>query len=118
MSKPFKTTILDRRLRKKRQENEKTRRETLQHLLGMLPKLAVKYGFNHAYLFGSITQKGRFRKSSDVDIAIAGLGNEKYFAFMAELSDQLGREVDVVQIEKHPLKKRIMETGMEWSRNS
>jgi hypothetical protein len=118
MVKPFKTTLLDQQLRKKRQENEKIRQQTLQQLLRMLPQLAVRYGFARAYVFGSLTKKGRFQKTSDVDIAVEGLTDEKYFAFMAELSDLLDREVDVIQIERHHLKKRILETGLEWKKSS
>jgi hypothetical protein len=117
MTKPFKTTLLDRHLRKKQRENEKRRQETLQQVFRLLSKLAGKYGFNRAYVFGSITQMGRFRKNSDVDVAVAGLADEKYFALIVELSHKLGREVDVFQIEKHPLRKRIMETGIEWNKN-
>ncbi|MDZ7343447.1 MAG: nucleotidyltransferase domain-containing protein [candidate division KSB1 bacterium] len=117
MSKPFNTTLLDHALLKKRAENEQRRQETLRRVLHMLPQLATKYGFNRAYLFGSITQKGRFRKNSDIDIAVAGLSDEKYFAFIAEFSERLGREIDVVQIEKHRLEKRIRETAIEWNGN-
>jgi hypothetical protein len=118
MTKPFKTTLLDQQLRKERQENEKMRKQMLQQLLRSLPLLAARYGFARAYVFGSLTQKGRFRKTSDVDVAVEGLTDEKYFTFMAELSDLLGREVDVIQIEKHRLKNRILEIGLEWKRSS
>jgi predicted nucleotidyltransferase len=116
MTKPFKTTLLDRHLRRQQQENERMRQETLQRLLRLLPKLAPRYGFDQAYVFGSLAKKGRFRKTSDIDLAVRGLTNEKYFSFMAELSDRLGREVDVIQLEKHHLSKRIMETGITWNK--
>jgi predicted nucleotidyltransferase len=118
MIRPFKTTLLDQHLRKEQQENEKMRKQMLQHLLRSLPQLAARYGFARAYVFGSLTKKDRFRKASDVDLAVEGLSDEKYFTFMAELSDLLGREVDVIQIEKHHLKNRILEIGLEWKRSS
>jgi len=118
MIKPFKTTLLDQHLRKKRQENEKSRQQTLKQLLRSLPQLATRYGFERAYVFGSLTKKGRFRKNSDVDVAVEGLSDEKYFTFMAELSDLMGREVDVVQIERHHLKERVIESGIEWKKNA
>jgi hypothetical protein len=118
MTKPFKTTLLDQHLRKERQANEKMRKQMLQQLLRLLPQLAARYGFARAYVFGSLIKKGRFRKTSDVDVAIEGLTDEKYFTFMAELSDLLGREVDVIQIEKHRLKNRILEIGLEWKKSS
>jgi predicted nucleotidyltransferase len=78
MIKPFKTTLLDQHLRKKRRKNEKLRQEMLQRVLDLLPQLAARYGFNRAYVFGSLVKRGRFRKNSDVDIAIEGLNNENY----------------------------------------
>lgn len=94
------------------------REQMLQQLLRSLPQLAARYRFARAYVFGSLTKKGGFQKASDVDVAVEGLPDEKYFAFMAELSDLLGREVDVIQIEKHHLKNRILEIGLEWKKNS
>ncbi len=118
MTKPFKTTLLDQHLRRKRQENEKIRQQTLRQLLRALPQLAARYGFERAYVFGSLAKKGRFQKTSDVDLAVEGLTDEKYFTFWAELSELVGREVDVVQIERHHLKKRIIESGIEWKKNA
>jgi predicted nucleotidyltransferase len=118
MTRPFKTTLLDQHLRKERRENEKMRKQMLQHLLRSLPQLAARYGFPRAYVFGSLTKKGRFRKTSDVDVAVEDLTDEKYFTFMAELSELMGREVDVIQIERHHLKERIIESGIEWKKNA
>jgi predicted RNase H-like nuclease len=30
----------------------------------------------------------------------------------------LGREVDVIQIERHHLKERIIESGIEWKKDA
>ena len=90
----------------------------MRHALRLLPSLSRKYGFQSAYLFGSLTKAGRFRDDSDVDVAIAGLKNDKYFAFIAELSERLGREVDVVQIERHRFRKQIEESGIKWEKKN
>jgi len=116
MIKPFKTTLLDLRLRQKQRENEKLRQQTLQRVLELLPQLAATYGFHRAYVFGSVIKKGRFRRYSDIDIAIEGLDDQQYFKFMADLYDRLEREVDVIQLEKHRLQEQIKETGIEWSK--
>lgn len=116
MIKPFKTTLLDRRLREKQRANEKLRQETLQRVLKLLPQLAARYGFQHAYVFGSVTHKGRFRPQSDLDIAIEGLDDQHYFKFMADLYNRLEREVDVIQLERHRLQEQIKETGFEWTK--
>jgi predicted nucleotidyltransferase len=118
MNKHFKTTILDQYLSKKRREQEWTRQKTVRRALRLLPSLSRKYGFQRAYLFGSLTNAGHFRDDSDIDVAIAGLKSDKYFAFMAELSEKLGREVDIVQIERHRFRKRIEESGIRWEKKN
>lgn len=67
------------------------------------------HGVEVAYLFGSVT-KGKARLRSDVDVAVlfsAGLTKEERFdrqlALAVELSSQLGREVDVVDLAASPL---------------
>jgi hypothetical protein len=37
---------------------------------------------------------------------------------MAELSRELEREIDVVQLEKSDLKDKIMRDGMQWKKKS
>ncbi|MGE5553391.1 MAG: type VII toxin-antitoxin system HepT family RNase toxin [Betaproteobacteria bacterium] len=70
---------------------------------------AGRYGIEVAYLFGSVA-KGKVSPHSDVDVAVlfsAGLTTEERFdlqlALGTELSDQLGREVDVVDLAASPL---------------
>jgi hypothetical protein len=118
MAAVFKTTILDRALRQERRDNERKRRETIRHIMQLLPKLADKYGFDSAFLFGSVAKPGRFHERSDMDIAVFGLSDEKYFAFMGELSQQLRRDVDVIQMEKHYLKDRIREPKSVWKKSA
>jgi len=117
MSAAFKTTILDRALRQKRRDNEQKRRETIQHIMRLLPRLANKYGFDRVFLFGSVAKPGRFHERSDIDIAVFGLTDEKYFSFMGELSAQVRRDVDVIQMEKHDLAKRLSRVDrIVWKR--
>ena len=118
MSRAFHTTLLDRCLWKKHCEQERMRKEALERLLNVLPSLSKKYGIQRAYVFGSILKNGRFHARSDVDVAVKGLSNAKYFRFWAELSDRLGREVDVVQVEKHRLGERVLKGALEWTRES
>ncbi|MBI4587022.1 MAG: nucleotidyltransferase domain-containing protein [Planctomycetes bacterium] len=87
-----------------------------------MPRLAEKYGFSQAYIFGSLAKKGRFHKNSDIDLAVSGLSDEYLFRFGAELSECMGREVDVLQVEqlkKRPhLNQRILEAAIEWKKKS
>ena len=71
-----------------------------------------------AYVFGSILKNGRFHARSDIDVAVEGLSNADYFRFWAELSDRLGRDVNVVQVEKHRLGERVLKGALEWTREN
>jgi len=114
----FKTTLLDRALRQKRRDNERKRREAIEQAMRLLSKLSAQYAIERAFLFGSVARPGRFRERSDVDIAVFGLSDEKYFAFMGELSRQLSRDVDVIQMEKHYLKDRIRGPKIVWKKSA
>ncbi|MEK7727540.1 MAG: nucleotidyltransferase domain-containing protein [candidate division KSB1 bacterium] len=114
MPRTFNTDILDQCLQRERLENEKTRKRTLRQLTQLLPKLAGDYGLREAYVFGSLTKPGRFRKNSDIDIAVLGLKKKDYFAFMAALRNALEREVDVIELESHPWREKILEAGIQW----
>lgn len=116
MRRTFNTDILDQYLQRERAENEIKREQTLAQVMSLLPKLARDFGLREAYVFGSLTQPGRFRKHSDVDLAVRGLKKENYFAFMAALHNALEREVDVVELERHPWREKILETGIRWKK--
>jgi len=103
----FDTTLLDRALRRKRQEREKLRRETIQKLKRAVSRLAKSYGIERVFLFGSAIKPGRFHERSDVDVAVSGLANEDYFSFMAALSRTIKRDVDVVQLENAGAEKLL-----------
>ena len=69
-------------------------------------------GLRLALLFGSVAQ-GRAHVGSDVDIAVLGNGFD-VLALTAELSLLLGREVQVVSLEKSSfaLRKAILRDGI------
>jgi len=52
-----------------------------------------------ALLFGS-EARGRAQVGSDVDLALVGLVPDRIAELAAELSERLGREVDVVRLEQ------------------
>ncbi|HGE70722.1 TPA: nucleotidyltransferase domain-containing protein [Candidatus Poribacteria bacterium] len=110
--------LIDKIIENKKAEKEAKRQQTLFKLMEVLSTLALKYGFSKVYIFGSVTKKGRFRDESDVDIAVFDLKDENFFQLMGEVSNLIGREVDLYQMEKINgfLKKRIEETGLLWTR--
>lgn len=110
------TELLDRYLNKIEQRKEEKRLELLQKILEGLNRISKEISFKKAYIFGSILKKKKFYYDSDVDIAVEGLNNENFFTFMSRISDLLGREVDVIQIETHRLKNKIIKEGLLWKK--
>ena len=83
-------------------EQEKLRLSVLQKISKALKILGEKYHWDEAYLFGSVSQEGKFRRNSDIDIAVSGLNGMDHYAFTGEISDLLDKLVDVVILEECP----------------
>jgi len=80
-----------------------------------IKELCAKYQVKELALFGSVLRPD-FREDSDVDILVefepdARIGFMAYMGLMNELSDVLGRKVDLVQ--KEGLKQRIRKPVLE-----
>jgi hypothetical protein len=46
-----------------------------------------------------------------------GLKDEDFFQTIAFLSRELDKEVDVLQLEDHPLRDKVMREGIQWKKN-
>lgn len=112
------TYLLDEVLAKKRKKREKIRRQQVRKVFAALDKLAGAVKFQEAYIFGSLTRPYAFFPESDVDIAFFGLKDEEFFKTMVFLSSVLGRDVDVLQLEDHRLKNKILREGIRWKKHS
>ena len=66
-------------------------------------------------LFGSLTRQGVFNDASDIDLALeaepAGVSSGR---LMSELTERLGRPVDVVLLSACRFSDRIREGGETW----
>jgi hypothetical protein len=103
---------------KKQDDQEKARIAALQQVEEALHCLEKKYRWDEAYLFGSIVLEGRFRRNSDIDIAVLGLKKFDYYEFIGEISDLLNKRVDVVLLEECHFAQSIKEKGQKWNRKS
>jgi predicted nucleotidyltransferase len=67
-------------------------------------------------LFGSLAAAGRFTESSDVDLALQsepkGLS---VYQLIAQLSERLGRRVDVVLLPECRFREKIVREGETWT---
>ena len=88
---------------------ESTRRRLRECLAALVPGQRV-------ILFGSLTHSGRFNDASDVDLALEqeprGISSGQ---LMSELSERLGRPVDVVLLDRCRFRDRILKEGEVWS---
>lgn len=64
-----------------------------------------------------MTQPGRFRRDSDVDLAVESLGPGDPFGLMAYLGLAIDREVDLVPLDQCDFAEKIRCTGVAWTAN-
>lgn len=108
----------DLAIEEKREKWEKDRKMFLRRTVNALDRLSKKIKFSEAYLFGSLTQQGNFREDSDVDVAFFDLSDKDFFYTMAFLSREIGRDVDVIQLEQHKFKDKILANGIKkWTKS-
>lgn len=63
--------------------------------------LGAEFGAKEVWLFGSLASD-RIHERSDVDIAVSGLADERYFEALARVSALVGEPVDLVPLESAP----------------
>ena len=114
----FDTSILDRALAQRQARREEERQALLADVLRELDTLAEQFDLQEAYVFGSVARPGRFREDSDVDVAVAGLPSEQFISLMAQLSANLGRDVDMVELEKIHFADKIKREGIKWTKQN
>jgi predicted nucleotidyltransferase len=93
---------------------ERYRLQVLDELHTVLHSLAQKYHWDELYLFGSLISPSRFTSDSDIDIAVSGMDKHALLTFIAELTRELGREVDVVRLEESRIGNLIHRKGELW----
>ena len=110
--------LIDRIIEKQRADRENERKQVFSSLKEILGELAPRYDFSDAYIFGSVVRAGRFRRDSDVDIAVFSLKDQHFFRLMSEVSSRLERDVDLYQMERVSgrLRRKIEEGGVLWKR--
>ncbi len=106
----MRTYLLDAYRKKKSQEIEREKERILKKLIPALRELSMKVSFKEVYVFGSLLEK-RFSLDSDIDLGFMGLKDKEFFSAMTFLSDYIGRDVEIIQIERHRLGKRVLREG-------
>ncbi|RME41336.1 MAG: nucleotidyltransferase domain-containing protein [Caldilineae bacterium] len=112
---PFDTSLRDAALARRRAELERMRKTLLKETQRALESLGPRYGIRRAYIFGSLVAPGRFGPLSDVDIAVEQIDPRQLTEAIGEFSMQLGRRVDLIELEKCHFAHRIREKGLLWT---
>ena len=75
--------------------------------------LAVEPGVRRVWFFGSAAQRKRLDYASDLDFAVEGLAQERYFAVLGRLLTELHCPLDLVRWEEasDALRAQITRTG-------
>lgn len=111
----FSTALIDETIDRKRKEREVKRLQLIERLSGTLKRLSKRVSFDEAYIFGSVIKPHRFAELSDIDIGFIGLKDEAFFKTISFISDEIGLEVDVIQLEGHRLAEKVKREGMRWT---
>ena len=113
---PFDISVWRRALIENRHAGERHRLRTVDKVLNAIEQLSHSYQWDDLYIFGSATKSERFGKVSDIDIGIAGLDKFLHYRFVADLSNLVEREVDVVRLEDCSFADTIRTRGIRWKK--
>lgn len=106
-------------IEEKRNKRESLRKKMLSNIFDALDRLYEKVRFDEAFLFGSITKPYTFNETSDIDIGFLNLADEDFFFTISFLSEKLGRDVDVFQLESAKnLRKKVLKEAISWTKNN
>ena len=78
-----------------------------------ITRIAVEYGADKVWLFGSMTDPDRKTRPNDIDLAVEGIPPERFFSFYGELLMRLAKPVDLIDMrEDLPIANDARETGV------
>lgn len=107
-------TLLERMNAERAGRREADRAKALDRLRQALAELLPPG--SEVWVFGSILKPGKFRESSDVDIAVESLPPGRSEAWLQyELALRMDRAVDVLNLHETGLRARIEREGEKWT---
>lgn len=100
------------RLKREEEENKESQKEALHDVEKIKRYLVGEAGVKEIYLFGSIVE-GNFRKNSDLDVAISGFDERKFFSIWSRLDEFTDFNVDLVDLDERDdfFRRQIRERG-------
>ncbi|MBF0558511.1 MAG: hypothetical protein HQL08_06995, partial [Nitrospirae bacterium] len=105
------TSLWEKIIEERELERERKRRELLRFVEDWLKIYFRGKRIKSVYIFGSLLRHGQFYDFSDVDIAVEGLEDD-YFKTILEIEDIVGRDVELVEVEKCRFGEAIKQHGL------
>ena len=88
------------RFAREEEERASAQAEARQQARACAECLVDVFGAERVYLIGSLGRPGRFRASSDIDLAVVGLPPAQYFTALGKLGEVAGRDIDLIAVEE------------------
>ena len=87
----------------------------LARVLAALDEVAPSFGVQRAYIFGSLSQPGRYHERSDVDIAVEWpRGKVGFFDLASHGSVLYGQSIYIQPLYHIPFADKIRREGILW----
>lgn len=105
--------LIQRRDERRREQAERMRLDALALLREAVSKVLPGQTI---YVYGSVVRLGEFREGSDVDVALAAEPPDRsMFRAQSELTELMGRPVDVCLLQETRLREKIIREGELWT---
>ena len=88
-----------KRLRQEQEALDQAAQQAREQAQVCAKALVEEYGAERVYLIGSLARGSSFHPRSDIDLVVAGIAPEHYFAVLADIAERAGREVDLILLE-------------------
>ena len=88
-----------KRLRQEREALVQAAQQAREQAQVCAKALVEEHGAERVYLIGSLARGSSFHPRSDIDLVVAGIAPERYFAVLADIAERAGREIDLILLE-------------------
>ena len=88
-----------KRLRQEREALDQAAQQARKQAQVCAKALVEEHGAERVYLIGSLARGSSFHPRSDIDLVVAGIAPERYFAVLADIAERAGREIDLILLE-------------------
>ena len=92
-----------KRLRQEQEALDQAAQQAREQAQVCAKSLVEEYGAERVYLIGSLARDRGFHSRSDIDLVVAGIAPERYFAVLADVAERAGREVNLILLESATL---------------